>query len=101
MIMNLSQLITHNHIEAERIHIKEDSVLLYAGKVTVTLAKKDMYDVEFSALGSVLNTIKEQKISGTIDMTEFEEGDRIVLKKKKKQQQKKKKQEKNDQEEQE
>lgn len=90
MIMNLSQLITHNHIDAERIHIKEDSVLLYAGKVTVTLAKKEMYDVEFSALGSVLDTVKEQNFSGTIDMTEFEEGDRIVLKKKEPKKKKKK-----------
>lgn len=79
-IMNLSQLIGHYDISVKRIHVEEDSVVLYAGDIKVQLGKKELYDDEVSALSSVLETAQKEKLKGTIDMTNFASGDKIILK---------------------
>lgn len=79
-IMNVSQLIGHYDISVKRIHVAEDSVVLYAGDIRVQLGKKELYDDEVSALSSVLETAQKEKLKGTIDMTNFVSGDKIILK---------------------
>ena len=79
-IMNLSQLVSHYDIEANRIHIGDNEITLYAGDIKVLLGKKTMYDDELSALSSALKTAKEKNLSGTIDMKSFEKGDKFTLK---------------------
>jgi len=81
-IMNLSQLISHYGIEVSRIHVTDGAVALYSGDILVMLGKKEMYDDEMSALSSVLETTKKEKLSGTIHMENFKEGDKIILKSK-------------------
>lgn len=81
-IMNLSQLIAHYGIEVSRIHMSDGSVAVYSGDILVILGKKEMYDDEMSALSSVLETTKKEKLSGTIHMENFKEGDKIILKSK-------------------
>jgi len=83
-IMNLSQLINHYQIPAKRIHVSDGGVVLYSGDIEIVLGKKEMYDDEVSALSSVLKTATEEGLKGTIDMKNFQEGDRIILNSEKK-----------------
>ena len=79
-IMNLSQLIGHYNIPVKRIHVADDRIQLYSGDIRVDLGKKEMYDDEMSALSSVLETARREKLKGTIDMRNFKSGDKIILK---------------------
>ncbi len=92
-IMNLSQLIAHYGIEVNRIHVTDGAVALYSGDILVMLGKKEMYDDEMSALSSVLETTKKERLSGTIHMENFREGDKIILKSKMEKKKKKAKKE--------
>lgn len=80
MIMNLSRLVSHYGIAVDRIHVNDNDVKLYSGNVTVSLGKKEIYDDELSALSSVLETTAKKKLSGTIDMKNYQSGDKIILK---------------------
>ena len=90
-IMNLSQLIAHYKIKVERIHVEQNRMVLFTGNVKVYLAKKSIYDDELSALSSVLQTVEEKNLSGTINMEGFKRGDKIILKQPVKKSAKKKK----------
>lgn len=79
-IMNISQLIDHYKIDVSRIHSSADGIILYSGKVRVYLGKKNMYDDQLAALSSVLKTTKNKNLKGSIDMSDYQSGDKIVLK---------------------
>ncbi len=79
-IMNISQLISHYKIDVSRIHSSVDGIILYSGKIRVYLGKKDMYDDQLAALSSVLKTTKKKNLKGSIDMSDYNSGDKIVLK---------------------
>lgn len=79
-IMNLSQLILHYKMDIDRIHLEEDEILLYMGDITITLEKKEMYDDEMADLSGVLEKAKEEKLSGSIDMRNYQPGDKIIFK---------------------
>lgn len=79
-IMNISQLISHYKIDVSRIHSSADGIILYSGKIRVYLGKKDMYDDQLAALSSVLKTTKKKNLKGSIDMSDYNSGDKIVLK---------------------
>lgn len=81
-IMNLSQLISHYKMDVSQIHIADGAVTIYSGDILVMLGKKELYDDEMSALSSVLETTKKEKLNGTIHMENFKEGDKIILKSK-------------------
>ena len=55
--------------------------MLYSGKVRVFLGKKDMYDDELAALSDVLKTTAKRNLKGSIDMSDYHSGDKIILKK--------------------
>ncbi|MEE3393536.1 MAG: hypothetical protein VZR23_07660 [Lachnospiraceae bacterium] len=78
-IMNVTGLIEHYNINADSINTDDRSITLYAGDVKVLLGKKDFYDDQMSVLASVLETARKNKLSGTIDMTDFKPGDKIFL----------------------
>ena len=80
-IMNISQLISHYNINVSRIHSSSDGIMLYSGKVRVFLGKKDMYDDELAALSDVLKTTAKRNLKGSIDMSDYHSGDKIILKK--------------------
>ena len=79
-IMNISQLISHYKINVSRIHSSSDGIMLYSGKVRVFLGKKDMYDDELAALSDVLKTTAKRNLKGSIDMSDYHSGDKIILK---------------------
>lgn len=79
-IMNISQLISHYKIDVSRIHSSTDGIILYSGKVRVYLGKKNMYDDQLAALSSVLKTTEKKNLKGSIDMSDYQSGDKIVLK---------------------
>ena len=79
-IMNVSQLISHYNIDVSQIHVNKGEITIYSGKVRVTLGKKKMYDDQMTALSSVLKTTSEKDMEGSIDMVNYEAGDKIILK---------------------
>lgn len=79
-IMNVSQLINHYGISVKRIHINDGDIMLYSGNVQVHLGKKKLYNDQLAVLAEVLNTANKKKLSGTIDMENYNTGDKIVLK---------------------
>lgn len=90
-IMNVSQLIAHYNIDVSQIYVNNGEISIYSGKVKVFLGKKDMYDDQMTALSSVLKTTAENNIEGSIDMSNYKSGDKIILKTVKKDKKKKNK----------
>ncbi len=79
-IMNVSQLINHYRINVKRIHINDGDIMIYSGNVQVHLGKKKLYNDQIAALSGVLGTTNKKKLSGIIDMENYNTGDKIVLK---------------------
>ncbi len=79
-IMNLSRLIRHYKVQVDQIKFDGKNVTLYSGKVEVYLGQKDFYDDDMAALASVLKKTNKKGLAGTIDMENFNSGDRIILK---------------------
>lgn len=79
-IMNVSQLINHYEISVKRIHINDGDIIIYSGNVQVHLGKKKLYNDQFAALSEVLKTTNKKKLSGIINMENYNTGDKIVLK---------------------
>lgn len=80
-IMNISQLISHYNINVSRIHSSSDGIMLYSGKVRVFLGKKDMYDDELARFVGCVKDYSKEKFKGSIDMSDYHSGDKIILKK--------------------
>ena len=72
-IMNLANLFQHYHISWDRVEFSDsDEASLYIGDIQVRLGKKENYDEQISALSSILETAKREKIGpGEIDMTNY------------------------------
>lgn len=79
-IMNLSRLIRHYKVQVDQIKFDGKNVTLYSGKVEVYLGQKEFYDDDMAALASVLKKTNKKGLAGTIDMENFNSGDRIILK---------------------
>ena len=79
-IMNLSRLIRHYKVQVDQIKFDGKNVTLYSGKVEVYLGQKEFYDDDMVALASVLKKTNKKGLAGTIDMENFNSGDRIILK---------------------
>lgn len=81
-MLNLSNLMVHYSIPADRVLFNaRNEAVLYSGEVKVLLGEKANYDDVIAALQSVLTTSAEKKLSGEIDMTNYKNGDDIILKK--------------------
>lgn len=79
-ILNLSRLLSGYDVEISKISFTDkDEVTLVSGNVKIYLGNKEAYDDEFSALESVLQKTKENKLSGTIDMRNYVSGAQIIL----------------------
>ncbi len=78
-IMNVSQLIGHYGIDVKRIHVNDGEITIYSGNVQVYLGKKEMYNDQLAALSSVLKTANDKKLSGVINMENYEFNDNIIL----------------------
>ena len=80
-ILNLANLFQHYEVEWDKVVFDEENAAnLYAGKIRVSLGRKESYDEEISALSSVLATAREQNLSGRIDMTNYRVKGDIIFK---------------------
>lgn len=80
-ILNLANLFQHYEVEWDKVAFDDDNcAYMHAGDIRVVLGKKESYDEEISALSSVLATAKEEKISGSIDMTNYRVKGDIIFK---------------------
>ncbi|MCR5586941.1 MAG: hypothetical protein K6F77_05355 [Lachnospiraceae bacterium] len=79
-LINLTTLIKYYNINVKKLTNKEKCIIMETDNVTVKFANKDHYDDEMAALSSTLKKIRKNKLSGTIDMTDFVSGDKIILK---------------------
>lgn len=71
-ILNLGNLFQHYEVVWDKVVFdEENAAFLYAGNIKVSLGKKESYDEQVSALSSVLETAREQNLSGEIDMTNY------------------------------
>ena len=83
-IMNLSSLIDHYEVRVDKLVFEGKAVTLKSKGVSVFLGEKDFYDDDIAVLSSVLKTTRKEKLQGTIDMSNYRSGDKIIFKKSKK-----------------
>lgn len=81
-ILNLANLFQHYEVVWDKVAFDdENAAYMYAGDVRIILGKKENYDEEISALSSVLDTVRTEKFSGSIDMTNYRVKGDIIFKK--------------------
>lgn len=92
-IMNVSQQISHYSIPVDEIKVSDGAIRLVIASLKVDLGKKKRYDDALADLAGVIEKAQEEKIklAGTIDMENYQAGDRIVVKPSEKKQSKSKK----------
>lgn len=81
-IMNVSQQISHYSIPVDEIKVSDGAIRLVIASLKVDLGKKKRYDDAMADLAGVIEKAQEEKIklTGTINMENYQSGDRIVVK---------------------
>lgn len=81
MILDIAELIKHYSLNAQTVKFDNNlEVTLCCDGVNVLLGKKEMYDQQIASVSEVLEQIKGKDIKGTIDMKNYTQGDKIILK---------------------
>ncbi|MCR5797801.1 MAG: hypothetical protein K6G63_07785 [Eubacterium sp.] len=84
-IMNLAELFEAYDVHWDRVEFDSmDNATLYCGETDIKLGKKDDYDTQISALSEILKKIEKNKLSGSIDMTNYKYNDDVSLRRKNK-----------------
>lgn len=80
-IMNVSQQISHYAIPVDEIKISDGAVRLVIASLKVDLGKKERYDDALADLAGVIEKAQEEKIklAGSINMENYQPGNRIVI----------------------
>ena len=80
-IMNLTQSINHLSLQVDRIQIDSGGeVTMTCGDITIKLGDREFYDEQLNVIPSVMETVEEKKFKGIVDMRNFHDGDRLILK---------------------
>ena len=80
-ILDLSQLLERYQLQVEEIRFaKDNEVVLRSGNVRVYLGNREFYDEQIVALSEIFPKALEQKMSGDIDMENYQVGDKVILK---------------------
>ena len=81
-IMNVSQQISHYSIPVDEIKVSDGAIRLVIASLKVDLGKKKRYDDALADLAGVIEKAQEEniKLKGTINMENYQSGDRIVVK---------------------
>lgn len=81
-IMNVSQQISHYSIPVDEIKVSDGAIRLVIASLKVDLGKKKRYDDAMADLAGVIEKAQEEniKLTGTINMENYQSGDRIVVK---------------------
>jgi len=81
MILDITELIKHYSIEAQTIRFDNNlEITLCCNGINVLLGKQESYDQRMASLSEVLAQVKDKDIKGTIDMRNYSQGDKIILK---------------------
>lgn len=79
-ILELSQIIDRYELTIDKIHFNTNNeVTLSVGNIKVYLGKRDFYDEPIAALSEILPDALEQKLKGSIDMENYQPGDRVIF----------------------
>lgn len=79
-ILDISELISHYKIEVDKVLFNnKNEVTLYCGDIKVFLGRQTLYDQQIASVSDVLRQAKENKIKGTIDMKNYKQGDKIII----------------------
>ena len=80
-IMNLTQTINHLSLQVDRIQIDSGGeVTMTCGDIIIKLGDREFYDEQLNVIPSVMKTVEEKKFKGIVDMRNFHDGDRLILK---------------------
>lgn len=84
-ILDLTQMITQYELPIRRIVFNTKSeVTMYSGKIKITLGDRENYAQKFAQLSQILPKARKNNLSGTLDLTDYKEGQsRIILKEEK------------------
>lgn len=80
-IMNVSQQIEHYGLSVDKIKVTDGAIRIMIGSLKVDLGKKSRYDDEMAELAGVIEKAQDEqlKLDGTINMENYETGDRIIV----------------------
>ncbi|MBE5928842.1 MAG: hypothetical protein E7267_05670 [Lachnospiraceae bacterium] len=82
MILDLSELISHYKVQADRVVFSnKNEVTLYCGEIKVFLGNQELYDQQIASVSDVIRKALKNNLSGTIDLKDYNRGDKIILKK--------------------
>lgn len=81
-IMNVSQQISHYSIPVDEIKVSDGAIRLVIASLKVDLGKKKRYDDALADLAGVIEKAQQEniKLTGIINMENYQSGDRIVVK---------------------
>ncbi len=81
-VLDLSELISHYKVKADRVVFSsKNEVTLYCGNIKVFLGKRELYDQQIASVSDVIKKSLKNGLSGTIDLKDYNHGDKIILKK--------------------
>lgn len=79
-ILDLSELISHYGMDVDKVSFNnKNEVTLYCGNIKVFLGKQSLYDQQIASVSDVIRQAVADKLSGTIDMKNYKQGDKIIL----------------------
>lgn len=80
-IMNVSQQISHYAMPVDEIKVSDGAVRLVIASLKVDLGKKERYDDALADLAGVIEKAQEEKmkLAGSINMENYQPGNRIVI----------------------
>lgn len=80
VILDISELISHYNVDVDKVFFNnKNEVTLYCGDIKVFLGKQSLYDQQIASVSDVLRQARENKLSGTIDMKSYKQGDKIII----------------------
>ena len=81
-VLDISELINHYKVKADRVVFSnKNEVTLYCGDIKVFLGNRDLYDQQIASVSDVIRKAMKNNLSGTIDLKDYNHGDKIILKK--------------------
>jgi len=79
-ILAISELIEHYDVMVDKVFFNnKNEVTLYCGDVKVFLGKQKLYDQQIASVSDVLRQAIKNNLKGTINMKNYKQGDKIIL----------------------
>ncbi len=79
-LVKITELINYYNLRVKELKNTDTGIVMYVGKVKVYFGNKETVgEDEMAALSSALRKIRKKKLKGSIDMSDFVFGDKIIL----------------------